>query len=267
MFDHTCQGQSSYASGVTASQRQAEILDVLEREGRLSVSEFSAVMNVSEMTVRRDLQSLEQRGVLARVHGGAVPARSRSYEPPFEARLIRNVETKRRIGEATAALLHDGETVVLDAGTTALAVAEALRGRQLRILATNLRVADVLADEPGIALMVSGGAIRPGERSLVGPLAERSFADLAFDTLVLAVGGIDLSIGVTDYRLEDASLKRAALASARRCVAIADSSKLGQVAFARTCPIGDLDVLVTDDGASPALVAELREAGVEVVVV
>jgi DeoR/GlpR family transcriptional regulator of sugar metabolism len=114
--------------------------------------------------------------------------------------------------------------------------------------------------------MVSGGAVRPGERSLVGPLAERALADLAFDTLVLAVGGVDPEMGVTDYRLEDANLKRAALASARRCVAIADSSKLGHVAFARTCPISGLDVLVTDDGAPGAVVAQLREAGVEVVV-
>ena len=251
---------------MTASQRHAEILDVLERDGRVSVAEFSAAMNVSEMTVRRDLQALEQRGVLARVHGGAIPAPSRSYEPPLEARLTRNVEAKQRIGVATAALLQEGETVVLDAGTTALAVAEALKGRQMRILAVNLRIADVPVDEPGIALRVSGGAVRPGERSLVGPLAERAFEDLAFDTLVLAVGGVDIGMGVTDYRVEDASLKRAAMASARRCIAIADSSKLGHVAFARTCPVSDIDALVTDEGAPPGLVAELRGAGVEVVI-
>jgi DeoR/GlpR family transcriptional regulator of sugar metabolism len=248
-----------------AADRQEQILELLERDGRVSVSDFSARMDVSEMTVRRDLQLLEQRGVLTRVHGGAVPVQSRSYEPPFAVRMLRNPEGKRRIGQATAALLQDGETVVLDAGTTMLEVARALSGRELRILAVNLRVAEVLADESGISLMVSGGAVRPGEQSLVGPLAERAFADLAFDTLVLAAGGVDAAIGVTDYRLEDASLKRAALSSARRCVAVADSSKLGQVAFARTCPIEDLDILVTDDDAPPALVAEFRAAGVEVV--
>jgi DeoR/GlpR family transcriptional regulator of sugar metabolism len=251
---------------MTAADRHAKILEVLERDGRVSVSDFSARMDVSEMTVRRDLQVLEERGALARVHGGAVPVQSRSYEPPFAVRALRNPEGKRRIGEAAAALLADGETVVLDAGTTMLEVARALKGRELRVLAVNLRVAAVLADEPGISLMVSGGAVRQGEQSLVGPLAERAFADLAFDTLVLAVGGVDPEIGITDYRLEDASLKRAALASARRCVVVADSDKLGQVAFARTCPLADVDVLVTDGGAPAAMVAELRDAGVEVVV-
>ncbi len=257
---------SSYDPGVNAAARQQQIIEALERDGRISVSEFSAGTGVSEMTVRRDLQTLEHRGLLARVHGGAVPARSRGYEPPFGVRLLRNLDAKRRIGEAAAALLQEGETVVLDAGTTMLEVAAALKGRELRVLAVNLRVADVLVDEPGISLMVSGGAVRPGERSLVGPLAERAFSDLAFDTFVLALGGVDVGIGVTDYRLEDASLKRAALASARRCIAVADSSKLGQVAFARTCPLADLDILVTDSDASGAVVAEIREAGVDVLV-
>jgi DeoR/GlpR family transcriptional regulator of sugar metabolism len=251
---------------MSAADRHEQILEVLERDGRLSVSEFSARMDVSEMTLRRDLQVLEERGALARVHGGAVPVQSRSYEPPFAVRALRNAEAKRRIGEAAAALLQEGETVVLDAGTTVLEVARALRGRELRILAVNLRVAAVLVDEPGISLMVSGGAVRPGEQSFVGPLAERAFADLAFDTLVLAVGGVEPTIGITDYRLEDASLKRAALASARRCIVVADADKLGHVAFARTCPLADVDVLVTDDAAPPALLAELREADVEVIV-
>ena len=251
---------------MSAADRHEQILEVLERDGRLSVSEFSAHMDVSEMTVRRDLQVLEERGALARVHGGAVPVQSRSYEPPFAVRALRNAEAKRRIGEAAAALLQDGETVVLDGGTTMLEVARALRGRELRVLAVNLRVAAVLVDEPGISLMVSGGSVRPDEQSFVGPLAERAFADLAFDTLVLAAGGVDGRTGVTDYRLEDASLKRAALASARRCIVVADAGKLGDVVFARICPLAYVDVLVTDDGAPPALLAELREADVEVVV-
>ena len=251
---------------MTAARRQERILEVLDRDGRLSVSEFSARMDVSEMTVRRDLQVLEERGALARVHGGAVAVHDRSYEPPFAVRALRNAEAKRRIGIAAAALLEDGESAVLDAGTTMLEVARALKGRDLRILAVNLRVADVLVDEPGISLMVSGGAVRPGEQSFVGPLAERAFADLAFDTLVLAVGGIDQRIGVTDYRVEDASLKRAALASARRCIVVADADKLGHVAFARICPLADVDVLVTDDAAPAALLADLRAAGIEVVV-
>jgi DeoR/GlpR family transcriptional regulator of sugar metabolism len=164
-------------------------------------------------------------------------------------------------------LLHDGETVVLDAGTTTLAVARALRGRRnLRILALSLHIADVLADEPGLTIMIGGGTVRPGERSLIGSLAERPFADLSFDTVVLTVGGVDVDNGVTEYNVDDAAVKRAAFASSRRRIVVADASKLGRTAFARICPIDRLDVLVTDQGAAGDVIEGFRAAGVEVVV-
>jgi DeoR/GlpR family transcriptional regulator of sugar metabolism len=251
---------------VQPGDRQQLILDALERDGRVLVSELSADAGVSEMTIRRDLEALEHAGALSRVHGGAVPAQSRSYEPPFAARAQRNVDAKRRIALAAAQLLHDGETAILDAGTTTLELARALRGRRnLRLLALSLHIAEVLVDEPGLTVMLGGGVARPGERSLIGPLAERSFTDLSFDTLFLTVGGVDLDGGLTEYNLDDAAVKRAAFASARRRVAVADASKLGKHAFARICTIDELDVLVTDDSAPRALLDEIRAAGVEVI--
>jgi DeoR/GlpR family transcriptional regulator of sugar metabolism len=252
---------------VTAPERHLSIVDLLESEGKVLVAELSERFGVSEMTIRRDLETLEQAGALSRVHGGAVTAQSQAYEPPFALRAARNLDAKARIGAAAARLLHDGETVVLDAGTTTLAVARALRGRRnLRILALSLHIADVLADEPGLTTMIGGGVVRPGERSLIGSLAERPFADLSFDTVVLTVGGVDVHGGITEYNLDDAAVKRAAFASSRRRLAVADATKLGRTAFARICPIDELDVLVTDDGAPPAVVDDIRSAGVEVVV-
>jgi len=248
---------------VDPERRQDLIVELLEADGRVLVSEVSGV---SEMTVRRDLHSLEKRGLLVRVHGGArakVPTRA---EPPFAKRTLRRPEAKRRIGCAAADLTADGESIVLDAGTTALEVARALKGRSnLRVLAMNLRIAALLVDEPGIELMVNGGSVRPGEHSLVGPLAHHAFDTLTFDTLLLTVGGIDPTVGVTDYAIEDVAIKRAALQSARRRIVIADATKLGTVAFARTCPVTDIDVLVTDDSAQEEIVERLRAAGVEVI--
>jgi DeoR/GlpR family transcriptional regulator of sugar metabolism len=252
---------------VQVSERHQLILRQLELDGRVSVSELARRAGVSEMTIRRDLEALEQTGALSRVHGGAVPAQSRSYEPPFALRVTQNVEAKRRIGKAAAALLHEGETAILDAGTTTLEVARALRGRRnLRILALSLHIADLLADEPGLTVMVAGGITRPGERSLIGSLAERAFEDLSFDTLFLTVGGIDLRHGLSEYNLDDAAVKRAAFASSRRRIAVADASKLGKAAFARIAAIEDLDVLVTDSDASPSFLDAIRNDGVEVVV-
>jgi DeoR/GlpR family transcriptional regulator of sugar metabolism len=252
---------------VQASERHQLILKQLELDGRVSVSELSGATGVSEMTIRRDLESLEQAGALSRVHGGAVSSQSQSYEPPFAARATRAVEAKQRIGRAAAALLHDGETAILDAGTTTLEIARALRGRRnLRLLALSLHIADVLVDEPGLTVMIAGGIARPGERSLIGSLAERAFDDLSFDTLFLTVGGVDLQHGLSEYNLDDATVKRAAFASSRRRIAVADATKLGKAAFARIAAIEELDVLVTDSDASPSFLDAIRNAGVEVVV-
>jgi DeoR/GlpR family transcriptional regulator of sugar metabolism len=151
-------------------------------------------------------------------------------------------------------------------GTTTLEVAKGLRGRwNITVLTPSLRAAEVLADEAGIRLMLTGGVVRSGERSLVGDHAERAFADLRFDTFVMGVGGIEAQAGLTEFNLEDARVKRAALASAQRCVVVADSSKLGRVAFAGICPLEDIDVLVTDAEAAPDDLAPVEAADVEVI--
>ena len=252
---------------VPPSERHQLILQRLEADGRVSVSELSHRVGVSEMTIRRDLETLEQAGALSRVHGGAVPSQSQSYEPPFAVRATRNLAAKQRIGKAAAALLHEGETAVLDAGTTTLEVARALRGRRnLRLLALSLHIADHLVDEPGLTVMLAGGIARPGERSMIGWLAEQTFENLSFDTIFLTVGGIDLEHGLTEYNLDDAAVKRVAFASSRRRIAVADASKLGRTAFARIAPIEQLDVLVTDAAASNTFLDGIRDAGVEVVI-
>lgn len=252
---------------MNAAARRELIVELLESSGKVLVSELSPRTGVSEMTIRRDLEALEQRGVLVRVHGGAVTAQSRSYEPPFAVRSMRQADAKRRIGRLAASLLTDGETAILDAGTTTMEVARALKGRRnLRILAMSLRIADELVEEPGITVMVNGGVARPGERSMIGALAERAFADLLFDTFFVTVGGIDSVQGLTEFNLDDATVKRAAVGSARRLIAVADSSKLGKIAFARVCPIAQLDVLITDDRAPREILDELRTLGVDVMV-
>ncbi|MCB8881374.1 DeoR/GlpR transcriptional regulator [Acidisoma cellulosilytica] len=252
---------------MSAHKRHARILELLETEGRLMVSDLANRLEVSEMTIRRDFEVLEQTGVLSRVHGGAVPSDSRSYEPPFAVRIGRNIEAKQRIGQLAAGLLRDGETVILDAGTTTLEIARALRGRKnLRILALSLHIADVLVDETGITTMLSGGVARPGERSFIGTLAEQTFRELSFDTLFLTVGGIDPQSGLTEYNLDDAGIKRAACASARRRIAVADGSKIGKTAFVKICAIDDLDILITDSTAPDDVLNHFRQAGVEVIV-
>jgi DeoR/GlpR family transcriptional regulator of sugar metabolism len=252
---------------MAVQERHQAIVEALQAQGRVTVGEMSAKAGVSEMTIRRDLELLEREGLLQRVHGGAVSTISGSYEPPFAVRAHLRSEQKARIGTAAAALIGANETVVIDSGTTAFAVARALRGRrQLTVCALSAPTVTELGDEPGIRVLAVGGDVRTGEQSFVGPLAERIFEDFRFDTYVLSIGGADAEHGLTDFNPDDVRVKQAAARSARRRVVVADATKLGRVAFARIGPMELADVLVTDDGAPEDQLAALQAIGVNVMV-
>lgn len=245
--------------------RRLEVLELLEETGELKISELSSLFSVSEMTIRRDLEVMEREGLLKRVRGGAIGATSRSYEPPFALRAERNGAAKKRIGLAVAEMISDEETVIVDVGTTALAVAEALKDRRgLTIVTPSLRVAWLLADNAELRVMVTGGIVRPGERSLVGPLSDKAFESLYCDTYCMGIGGVDVEAGFTEFNLDDARVKQEAMRYSRRCIAVADASKLGRVTFARVAGLDQADLLVTDDDADAELVRALRGVGLEV---
>jgi len=247
--------------------RRQAILELLADRGEISIADVCSRLGVSQMTIRRDLTALEREGALQRVHGGAVARQSRSYEPPFALRSLRHQEAKQRMALLAAGLVEEGETVVVDVGTTALEVARALRAvSNITVVTPNLRAALEVAANPDIRVIVTGGVVRPGELSLVGQMSERTFAELRCDTVFLGIGAIDAAAGVTEFNLDDAFVKRAACTHARRCVGLADASKLGKVAFAQVCPADAVDVLITDADADEPLLAPLRALGMEVLV-
>ncbi len=247
-----------------ARRREAIALDVAEH-GRVGVAELSEKLRVSGMTVRRDLEVLEERGFVRRVRGGAVVRTSNAYEPPYLRRSVQHPDAKQRIAEAALELILDGDTIILDTGTTALALARALRGRKvITVVTVALRVAMELANEHDIRVVVGGGFLRPGELSLVGALAENAFHEFNCDTAFFGVGGIHPVKGVTDFNPDDARIKRLALAAATRRVVLADASKLGRVAFVSVAACEDIDVLVTDAPKEHPTVEALTDAGVSI---
>ena len=216
------------------------------------------------MTVRRDLRALEGNGALRRVHGGAVRGFLGAEEEPYHLRALDAADAKEAIGAAAADLLTDGETVVLDSGTTALHVARALRRRRMTVMPLALRPVFELQDAPEIRLLVPGGEVRPTELSFVGDLTGNAFAELRFDTYVMSLCGFDVTAGVTAHHLPEAVVKRAAAQASRRVIAVADASKIGRVAFGHICDVGVVDVLVTDGEADEEVVEQLGRAGVDV---
>ncbi len=249
-----------------AAERHHTILDLLIDAGSVSVADLVERFDVSEMTVRRDLEELERKGLLRRVHGGAVSNRGRSYEPPFMRRSAEHQAEKERIGAAAAALVRNGDSIALDVGTTTLAVARHLADRRdLTVLTPSFPAASLLANRPGIRLILTGGILRSGEHSLVGRLAERAVQEFYIDKLFLGVGSIDCDAGLTEFNLEDALVKRAMLRSAKETIVVADASKFGQVAFAVVAPVNVVNCVVTDTSIDPDIQQRLETMGIEFV--
>ncbi|EGJ73346.1 putative DeoR family transcriptional regulator [Streptomyces sp. Tu6071] len=258
---------------MSGTDRWKLITHAVREAGRLGVAELAALTGASEMTIRRDLDALARQGVLERYRGGARSLVPRGEEEPFAARAREGNEAKLRIAAETAALLADGESVVLDSGTTCVEVARALAGRRLTVMPLSLHAVNVLTERyeggepPATRLLLAGGEPRPGELALTGPLTESSLAALRFDTAVLGCCGLTTADGLTAYDLADAAVKRAAIASARRVVAVTEGAKLSRTALAHVAPATALHTVVTDEDAPPEEVAALTAAGVTVLTV
>jgi DeoR/GlpR family transcriptional regulator of sugar metabolism len=251
---------------VLPSQRRQAILRRLTAQGEAGFAELAEEFGVSEMTIRRDLEMLEAEGLARRVRGGAISVVSRSYEPPFAVRTATAADAKEAIGSAAADLVNDGDTAVIDVGTTALALARALHGKRgLTVVTPSLPVAVELGADPDVRVVVTGGHVRSGELSLTGGMAEDSFATLNCDLAFIGIAGICASPGLTEYNPDDARVKRAAIAAARRVIVLADASKLGRVAFSTVAPLSVVDVLVTDAPADHHVTQEIAAAGVSIV--
>ena len=240
------------------------IADAVRDAEQMSVADLAALTGASEMTIRRDLEVLSDQGVLERFRGGARSLLLRGEGPPYALRMHEAVDAKARIAAEAARLIAEGESVVIDSGTTCEEVAKALRGRRLTVLPLSLHVANALVGSPGLTLLMPGGQVQDGELTMHGPLAEASLAALRFDTAILGCCGLDAKNGLTAYDLPDAAVKRAAMASARRTVVVTDSSKLTQTALAFVAPASALNAVVTDLDAAPEAVDALRLAGATV---
>jgi DeoR family transcriptional regulator of aga operon len=252
---------------VRQSDRLSAILEELSGNGSVSVSELSRDFAVSLATIRRDLQLLEEQRLIARVHGGAV-ARGVLYELPLRYKSTRQPEQKRRIAQEAARRVHEGWAIGLTGGTTTTEVARALVDRPRLTVVTNaLNIAAEIAVRPNLKLVVTGGVARPESYELVGPLAEASLEGLNLDIAFLAVNGITPRAGLTTHHEIEAGTNRALMARAAQVIVVADSSKLGHVAFARICELSDVDELIIDDGADAGAVAAIRDAGVQVTLV
>ena len=249
-----------------SEERHQIILNILENQGSVLVTDLVSQFDVSEMTIRRDLDVLERKGLLRRVHGGAVSDRGRSYEPPFLSRSTTHQEEKERIGKMAAELVRSGDSITLDVGTTTLEVARHLADKQnLTIITPCFQIAALLCENPSIRLILTGGILRHSELSMVGHLAERVFDEFYVDKLFLAAAGVDFEGGLTEYNLEDTLVKQAMIRTAKQVILVTDASKFNRVAFTAIAPINVIDTVVTDRSVPPSIVSRLKDLDIDVI--
>lgn len=258
-------------STLPARVRRDRILGELADADFIRVADLAERFAVSEVTIRADLDALGERGLLRRVRGGAVPRPAAPAEPAFEEAEVTAGREKRAIARQAAALVRSGDNVILDVGTTTTAVAHALAARDdlhdVTVFTSSLTIAmalEVAADR--LSVVVTGGTLRPRQHSLVEPLAGLVLRSIHADVVFLGCNGVDAVAGITNVNLPEAQIKQLMLRAAHRRIVCADASKLGTVALAEVCPLDDVDLLLTDDGADPALLRELRRTGLEVTV-
>ncbi len=248
-----------------AWQRREQIAAMLGERGFVRVAELAESFGVSGVTARTDLDALVEANLAERVHGGAVPVGRAQREHAFEVALAESVLPKQQIGALAASLVQSGQSVLLDVGTTTLAVARALKARRdlvdLVIVTNGLSIALELESEiPRFTVIVTGGALRPLQHSLVDPLADLVLAQVHADIAFIGCNGVDAVHGVSNINLPEAAVKTRMVASAARVVVVADASKLGRVHLGTVAPLGAIDALVTDSAAPAALDAELTAA-------
>lgn len=246
-------------------ERRRAILETMNREGRVLVTDLARQFETSQVTIRKDLEILHSHGLIHRTHGGALPAREGALEDPTlrEKEKLHRRE-KLHIAAAAAELVKEGQVVILDSGTTTTAIARALRGFHNLTIVTN--AVNIAAELSGTAVEVilTGGTLRKNSFSLVGPIAEETLRRLNADLLFLGVDGFDTQYGLSTPNLLEAKVNRVMVEIARRTIAVCDASKFGRRSLSLIAPPNAVHEVITDRGVPNSDVKALRKAGIEV---
>lgn len=249
-------------------QRKDEIIRLVAENRIVKANELANIFDVSMETIRRDLSDLEKSGVIRRVHGGAVLNAANSVEPDYSYREIKNYEEKLLIGKKAASMVEDGETIIVDIGTTALEFARFLKGKKkVTVLTNSLKIALELMDDKNITVIILGGIVRHGEGTSSGFWAEEMIDKFYAEKLFLGVGAMDAESGIMDYVMEESNLRRHCIKHSKKVIAIGDYSKFGIKALNEVCAVENLDCLITDERTDKKIIKELRNKGVEVIIV
>lgn len=248
-----------------AEERKREILRLLEIYKKVKTLELSQLFSVSEPTIRRDINELEELGLLVRTHGGAIATEAVEEEPSFTDKIDRFSLEKNEIGRMAASLIKDNDTVVLDSGTTAVAIARSIKAKNVTVITNSLDVAAVLEDNQDIELFMTGGQIRWNTRAMVGALAEKALSALRVNLAFVGVNGFDEK-GFTTPNMIEAQTKRKMIEIADRAFIVTDSSKYGKTQFCLISELEGISGIISDENLPAAFISLCEQREIDVIV-
>ncbi|MFD0675489.1 MULTISPECIES: DeoR/GlpR family DNA-binding transcription regulator [unclassified Paenibacillus] len=245
--------------------RHTKIVEFLNSTGSIKVSEISKSLQVSEKTIREDLEKLEEKGFLKRVHGGAVLIDHSESMLPIHKRRTRQYGEKEQIAAAAYKLIEDGQVVLLDAGSTTLELAKLMQHRSLTVITNDTNIATALADSNDIELCILGGYRRKSTYTIIGPSALSMMSELNVDIAFLGCSGVDLERGLSIFHREEAELKKRMIKSSHRKVLLADHTKFGRTALISFAELNEMDTLITNHQTDEAIIQSIQHLGIEVI--
>ena len=250
-----------------SEERKSIILDLLKEKRSLSLAELIEKFEVSETTIRRDLTELEEAGALKRTHGGAVSITNSGFEPNYSEKENSYLNEKKAIAETVAGMVHDGETILLDAGTTTAQIARRLAAKRITLITNSAIItSDFISGPCSMEIHSTGGLLRPKTKSLVGPSAERFLRQIRPDKAFIAANGITLDSGATTAQEVEASIKQTMMEISKEVYLVADHSKFGKEYFSVIAQADAFDGIITDDGLSEADRNSFCQKGISVII-
>jgi DeoR/GlpR family transcriptional regulator of sugar metabolism len=248
--------------GMMAEERRTQILQIVRTEGRARVNELAIRFSSSAVTIRNDLNELHQRGLVLRSHGGAVLPDTVLRESPVYERLKAHSEEKRRIGALAATLIDDGETIILDSGTTTLEIARQIKNKQgLQVITNGVNIAAELLDARDVQTFIVGGSVRGDSASIVGRSTEEMFEQFSADKVFLSGAGCDPDFGVSGANLDETMVNRAMLRIAREIILVADASKFSKRSMVRIVSFSEIDTVISDSNLRVEMQEKVRGLG------
>lgn len=249
-----------------AIERRNAILARLNAQGKVIVADLSREFDVTEETIRRDLEKLDNEGLAKKTYGGAVLNHNLNSDLPFKERKRTNVELKQRIADKIAELINDGDYIMLDASSTAVYVAQRIKNlKNITLITNSVEVLIELADKDDWNILSTGGALRKGALSLVGTSAERMIRGFYVNLAVCSCKGIDINMGITDSNEKDSEIKQAIFGAASKKILAIDSTKFDKISFVRVCEADDIDAVVTDCEPSKHWVEYFADKGIDLI--